>query len=113
MTKTKPFAELAARAKADPVRRARIEQYKRAIDDALTLAELRQRQGVTQQQVAQTLNVSQANVSRIEHEEDVYLSTLRGYVAALGGRLEINAVFPDRSVSLVAARDSSGGSYRP
>jgi len=105
MTKTKPFAELAAKAKADPVRRARIEAYTRAIDDALALAELRNQRGVTQQEVAQTLNVSQANISRIEHREDVYLSTLRGYVAALGGRLEINAVFPDRSVSLVAAKD--------
>ena len=103
MTKTKPFAELAAKAKADPVRRARIEEYKRAIDDALALAELRNRRGLTQQVVARTLNVSQANISRIEHEEDVYLSTLRNYVAALGGRLEIDAVFPDGRVSLAAA----------
>ena len=104
MTKTKPFAELAAKAKANPIRRARIEAYKRAIDDALALAELRQQRGVTQHEVAQTLNVSQANISRIEHEEDLYLSTLRNYVAALGGRLEINAVFPEDSVPLVAAQ---------
>jgi hypothetical protein len=38
--------------------------------------------------------VTQANVSRIEHEEDVYLSTLRGYVEALGGQLELRAVCP-------------------
>ena len=103
MTKTKPFAELAAKAKADPVRRARIEAYTRAIDDALALAELRNQRGVTQQEVAQTLNVSQANISRIEHEEDLYLSTLRGYVAALGGKLEVNAVFPDGKFILVPA----------
>ncbi len=49
------------------------------------------------------LGVTQANISRIEHEEDLYLSTLRSYVEALGGRLEVNAVFADGVVSLVAA----------
>ena len=50
MTQTKPFAELAAKAKADPVRRARIEEYRRAIDDALALADLRNQRGVTQRE---------------------------------------------------------------
>ena len=104
MTKTRPFAELAAKAKADPVGRARIEAYKRAMRDALALGELRSEAGATQHQVAEVLGVSQANVSRIEREEDIYLSTLRRYVAALGGELEINAVFPDRTVALVAPR---------
>jgi DNA-binding XRE family transcriptional regulator len=104
VTKTRPFAELAAKAKADPVGRARIEAHKRAMRDALALGELRSEVGATQHQVAEVLGVSQANVSRIEREEDVYLSTLRRYVAALGGELEINAVFPDRTVSLVAPR---------
>ena len=47
--------------------------------------------------------MTQANISRIEHEEDLDLSTLRGYVAALGGQLEVNAVFPDGKVTLVPA----------
>ena len=71
--------------------------------DAIALAELRARQALTQREVAGSLGVSQANVSRIEHEEDLYLSTLRSYVEALGGRLEVNAVFADGVVSLVAA----------
>jgi DNA-binding XRE family transcriptional regulator len=103
MPKTKPFAELAAKVKADPERRARIAMEKQAIEDALTLAELRSRQNVTQQRMAKSLGVTQANISRIEHEEDLYLSTLRGYVAALGGQLEVNAVFPDGKVTLVPA----------
>ena len=74
---------------------------KQALEDALTLAEVRSRQNITQQEMAQTLGVTQANISRIEHEEDLYLSTLRGYVAALGGELEVNAVFPDGKVTLV------------
>ena len=103
MPKTRPFAELADRVKADPIRRARIETEKRAMMDALALSELRVRQRFTQSEVAATLGVSQANVSRIEHEEDLYLSTLRDYVAALGGHLEITAVFPDGAVALVPA----------
>jgi DNA-binding XRE family transcriptional regulator len=63
--------------------------------DVLELTELRRSRGATQAAVAQTLDVSQANVSRLEHEEDVYLSTLSSFVGALGGRLEVNAVFPD------------------
>lgn len=103
MTRTKRFAELAAKAKSDPAGRARIEAHKRAMRDAIALGDLRSETGVTQHQVAEALGVSQANVSRIEREEDVYLSTLRRYVAALGGELEINAVFPDRTISLVAS----------
>ncbi|HEX5165267.1 MAG TPA: hypothetical protein VFV93_07725 [Thermomicrobiales bacterium] len=56
---------------------------------------------MTHREVAETLEVSQANISRIEHEDDLYLSTLSGYVAALGGRLELRAVFPDQTVEIV------------
>ena len=45
--------------------------------------------------------MSQPNVSRIEQEEDVYLSTLARYVAALGGHLEVLAVFEDETVTLL------------
>ncbi len=54
--------------------------------------------------MAEILGVTQANISRIEHEEDLYLSTLRGYLAALGAELEVNAVFPDGKVTLVPAK---------
>ena len=87
MTRTKPFSELANPIKADPVHRQEIETYKRAMRDALALAELRSQRGITQQELARTVGVSQANISRIEHEEDLYLSTLRGYLAALGAEL--------------------------
>ncbi len=107
MPKTKPFAELAAQVRADPVRRARIEIEKRAMLDAIALAELRDGRGLTQSAVAATLGVTQANISRIEHEEDLYLSTLRGYVTALGGELEVNAVFPDGKITLIPERRRS------
>lgn len=97
----KNFERLRGPVMADPERRARIEQQQRAIEDALALAALREAQHRTQQEVAETLGVSQANISRIEHQSDVYLSTLSHYVEALGGRLEVTAVFPDGSIALL------------
>jgi transcriptional regulator with XRE-family HTH domain len=86
--------------KADPARRERINQQKRAIEAALDLGRLREARSATQRELAERLDVSQANISRIEHEEDVYVSTLRSYVEALGGRLELRAVFDDAIVEL-------------
>lgn len=96
------FKRLSDAAKADPVRRARIEEQKRALRDVLALAQLRESRQMTQRQIAEQLQVSQANISRIEHQDDLYLSTLSEYIEALGGRLEITAVFDDESVSLVS-----------
>ncbi len=104
MTKTKSFSELSNQVKAEPRRRKRVDQYKHAMEDALALCELRKQRQMTQGDVAANMETSQANVSRIEHEDDLYLSTLRGYIAAMGGRLEINAVFPEATVPLVTSR---------
>jgi hypothetical protein len=54
-----------------------------------------------ERQIVDAWESSQANVSQIEHTADIYLSTLRSYVEALGGRLEINAVFPDETIGLM------------
>jgi DNA-binding XRE family transcriptional regulator len=104
MPSTKPFSALAAKARSDPHRREQIEAIGRAIADVRSLAELRSEKGQTQRQIAGTMQVSQANVSRVEHQEDLYLSTLREYVAALGGELELTAVFPESRVTLSPRR---------
>lgn len=96
----KNFKLLSAALNADPQRRARVEAHKRAIRDALSLAHLRRSRGATQQSLAAALGISQPNVSRVEHQDDLYLSSLAGYVEALGGRLEIMAVFPDERIGL-------------
>lgn len=96
----KNFRELSEPVLRDPVRRERIEQHQLAMREALALAELREARHVTQQSVAESMNVKQPNISRLEHQDDVFLSTLRGYVIALGGQLEIQAVFPDETVKL-------------
>lgn len=76
---------------------------------ALRLAETRKRLGVTQARLADDLEVSQANVSRIEKERDLKLSTIDGYVTALGGRLELRAVFPDDDAVVLAGDSFAGG----
>jgi DNA-binding XRE family transcriptional regulator len=107
---TRRFAEIRARRGLDPGRRGRIEAHKRAMRDALALAELREARNATQVEMAGALGVSQANVSRIEYEEDIYLSALGNYVEALGGRLEIAAVFPDQVLRLgVTVAEPTGG----
>ncbi len=96
---TKNFNELRERARRrDPDWDHNVAERVRAIEDALALAELRQSRHVTQVQLAETLGITQGNVSRLEARSDVYLSTLRSYVEALGGHLEIAAVFGDERV---------------
>ena len=87
--------ELSDRVRADDARRVRIESQKKAINQALELARIRVERGMTQAEVANTLEQTQANVSRVECSTDLYLSTLDEYVTALGGKLELTAVFPD------------------
>ena len=98
-----PFSELRDKLRADPVRAARIDAMEIAIENALALAEMRRSRGVTQRQLAEAMHVSQANISRIEHGEDVQVSTIQRYIAALGGQLELRAVFPDRSEVLIGS----------
>src|SRR5438093_6314884 len=105
-TKTKNFNVLRERARArDPEWDANVAERVRAIEDALALAELRQSRHVTQVQLAEALGISQGNVSRLEARSDVYLSTLRSYVQALGGHLEIAAVFDDQRVPVAIGDD--------
>src|ERR671922_336786 len=100
MPKTKPFRTLRDRVRSDPARAARAAAYKRAMDAVLALAEMRERRGVTQATLADALGVTQQRLSQMERQEDLFLSTLASYVAALGGKLEVVAVFPDERVDL-------------
>ena len=61
----------------------------------MPLAELRQARQVTQQQLAEALKIKQASVSKMESRTDMYISTMRKYIQAMGGELEIVAKFPD------------------
>jgi transcriptional regulator with XRE-family HTH domain len=81
--------------KMDPASRA---DNARSVHDELqrmALDELRSAKRLTQADMAEMLDVPQSSISRIERRADMYLSTLRNYVRALGGVLQIQAVFPD------------------
>jgi len=74
-------------------RRGKIEA--RAAELA-TLKDLRVAMRKTQVELAETLHVGQESISRLEKRSDMLLSTLRSYVEAMGGKLELVAQFPDR-----------------
>ena len=107
MPKTKPFRQLAEKIDADPTRRARVDEHKRAM-----LAELRQSLDLTQTELAEALDVTQRGISHIEREPNPRLATLAGYVNALGGRLELRAVFDDRTIELTLPRDAPNSRVR-
>ena len=109
MSGRKNYRELRERVRSDPERRKRIEEAGRAYDALLRLADLRESRGVTQTRLAGRMGVSQPNVSKIEGKQDLYLSTLNGYVAGLGGRLEVRAVFPDETIDLALPGEQPAG----
>lgn len=100
MSGHKPWSEISAKLRADPERRAHIEQREQALEAELTISQLREALGATQENVAERMNVTQSNVSHFERNPNIFLRSLASYVEALGGRLEIRAVFPDQVVTL-------------
>ena len=67
---------------------------------ALPLAELRRARDYSQATLAELLQATQPEVSKIEHRTDLYVSTLRRYIEAMGGELEIVARFPDGAIRI-------------
>jgi ribosome-binding protein aMBF1 (putative translation factor) len=66
----------------------------------MPLQELRQARGLSQQQLAERLHVQQPAIAKLERRTDMYISTLRNHVEALGGELEVVARFPDGIVKI-------------
>jgi transcriptional regulator with XRE-family HTH domain len=81
--------------KSSPEKRAELKREAQAELERIGFDKLRQARQQTQTAVAEKLQVGQGAVSRIEKQSDFLLSTLREYVGALGGQLELRAVFPD------------------
>ena len=83
-------------AKFSPERQKRIkENSDKLIREYQGLLEFRKAIGLTQTEVAGRLSITQENVSRLEKRDDMHLSTLRKYVEALGGELELLITMPD------------------
>ncbi|WP_306213925.1 helix-turn-helix domain-containing protein [Actinoplanes sp. RD1] len=96
------WREVRAEANLDRDRVAAHEQRMLAEVRAARLAEMRRQLDMTQTQVAERMHVSQARVSAIENGDvdAAELGTLKNYIAALGGRLEVVATFGDQSLRL-------------
>lgn len=78
-----------------PGARARVDARVKGTLATMPLSELRKAIGLTQVELSETLRVGQGSVSKIENATDMYLSTLRRFVEALGGELVVKATFPD------------------
>lgn len=86
------------------------------MSDGVSLADLRRRVGRSQAEVAGVIGTTQSGVSRIERQGDIKMSTLVDYVEALGGKLNVSAVFAtdvvDLALSATSPSDVAGGLRR-
>jgi len=88
----KNFKEL--QAKMSPEARARSESKAERMIQEMALDELRTALDLTQEQLAEALHVRQAAISKVERRSDMFISTLRKIIEAMGGELEIRAILP-------------------
>lgn len=106
MTGHRSFGEL--RARMSPERRERNRSGSEAIDQEITLQELRAIRQQSQSDVARSMSVLQPAVAKLERRGDMYVSNLARYVEALGGKLVITAEFPGQSMTLqLGTRDEN------
>lgn len=83
---------------AQPVNESRARLYERLMEAQERIAEACYGRGITDEEVQAALDASDERLSEDERREDLYLSALAHYVDALGGRLEVRAVFGDQAV---------------
>jgi len=95
---SKPYSIL--RGKMKPAARKKAAEKTKALLAEMPLQELRHARDLSQEQLARTLSVKQPSVSKLEQRTDMYISTLRNFIKAMGGDLEIIARFPDGSVQI-------------
>jgi DNA-binding XRE family transcriptional regulator len=103
MTGHRPFNELTRHLSKE--RRASVETKKRKLRARMPLYELRQAHRLTQRELAKTLKVGQPAIAKMERRTDMYVSNLRSYVEAVGGRLRVVAEFPDGDVDITNFAD--------
>lgn len=94
----KKFSDL--RARMTPESQARAEATAQAMLAEMPLNELRQARGLSQKMLAEVLHVQQPSIAKIEKRTDMYISTLRSHIEAMGGQLEVVARFPDGAVKI-------------
>jgi transcriptional regulator with XRE-family HTH domain len=83
-----------------PEEEAEIERQVENAAAVMTLYQLREARSLTQVSLAKVLDVNQGAVSRMEKRTDMYVSTLRNFIQAMGGRLQVKAIFPEGEVEI-------------
>ena len=107
MSGHRPFTELTR--DFTPERRRRIDDMKSGLLAEMPLHELRRARALTQRDMAKMLEVNQPAVSKLEQRTDMYVSSLRSYIEAVGGKLKIVAEFPEGEVAITNFSDVGGG----
>ena len=98
MAGRRSFAEL--RARMSPEAQAAAEAEAQRLGKEMDLAEVRRALKLSQEEIGQTLQIKQGAVAKIEKRADMYVSTLRRFIEAMGGELGIVARFPDHTVKI-------------
>jgi predicted XRE-type DNA-binding protein len=94
----KKFEELSSR--MSPAARERARARAQKMLEEMPLNELRRARGLSQQELAALLHIQQPSVAKLERRTDMYISTLRAHIEAMGGELEVIARFPDGAVKI-------------
>lgn len=92
--------------------REKADSKARSMLAEMPLNELRQARGLSQKMLAEVLHVQQPSIAKIEKRTDMYLSTLRSHIEAMGGELEVIARFPDGTVKISNFSDLAGAVSR-
>ncbi|NQZ09569.1 MAG: helix-turn-helix transcriptional regulator [Algicola sp.] len=91
-----------------PERRIAIDAHKAELQDEMELYELRQAIGISQESLAQQLEVKQPAIAKMERRSDLRIQSLRKLIEAMGGSLEIKAHFPQGDVTLTNFTEVKG-----
>lgn len=106
----KKFSDL--RAQMPPDSQARVEARAEKILVEMPLYELRKARGLSQKRLAEMLRVQQPSIAKMEKRTDMYISTLRSHIEAMGGQLEVVARFPEGAVRIANFGDLEGNDVR-
>ncbi len=88
------------RAKMSPENRITADKQTLAMLAEMPLTELRKARGLSQKKLAEALHIQQPAIAKMEKRTDMYLSTLRKHIEAMGGELEVLARFPDGTIKI-------------
>lgn len=96
------------RSKMKPENQQKAKKQTEELLKEMPMNELRQARQMSQERLAETLGKKQASISKIEHRTDMYISTLRSYIEAMGGQLKIVAHFPDGDIVISQFHEIDG-----